>query len=207
MRKSVIALVVLVTAIMISSLRMRCSSTSMQLCRRARSTVGISMQQQQHQLHNRVYAALLSSNRSVPLMLTPTLPLLASRQLSTTAAAAGSGEGSESSSSSPKPATPTVLQAARQLITTAARTLLALLLLIAAAPYVLSSKWGTNAACRIASRALPGDVHVQRVRLGWSQPLALEGLVMHEGAAGSSRQLLSVERMSTAGAAVEHSLP
>jgi hypothetical protein len=47
---------------------------------------------------------------------------------------------------------------------------------------------------------LPGDVQVQRLGLGWSQPLSLEGLLLHEGAAGSSRQLLTVERMSTAGA-------
>jgi hypothetical protein len=193
--------VVLVLAIMISSLRMRCSSTSMQLCRRARSTVGISMQQQQQQLHHRLYAALRSPVRPPPATLNPSLPVVYSRQLSTTAAAAaGHSEGGDSGSSSSKPRTTSVLQAARQLITAAARTVLALLLLIAAAPYILSSRWGTSAACSIASRALPGDIHVQRVKLGWSQPLTLEGLVVHEGAAGSSRQLLSMERMSTAGA-------
>lgn len=201
MQKAVIALVVIVIAIMISSLRMKCSSTSMQLCRQARSTVGIKLQQQQQKLHHQLPAALLKSARPVSASLNPRLPLLFSRPLTTTtAAAAGHSEAGDSGSSSSKPRRTSLLQATKQLITKAARTLLAVLLLVAAAPYILSSRWGTSAACRIASRALPGDIHVQRVQLGWAQPLAVEGLVMHEGAAGSSRQLLSLERMSTAGA-------
>jgi hypothetical protein len=200
MHKAVIAVVVLLIAVMISTLRMRCSSTSMQLCRRARSAVGTSMQQHQ-QLHHSIPAALrIPHTRTLnlpPALTNSTLPWLLSKRLrTTTTAAAGSSEGSSNSS---KHSPTSVLQAARQLISTAAHTLIAALLLVAVAPYIISSRWGTSAACSVASRMLPGDVRVQRLRLGWSQPLSLEGLSLHEGAAGSSRQLLTVERMSTAG--------
>jgi hypothetical protein len=42
-------------------------------------------------------------------------------------------------------------------------------------------------------------VRIQRVSLGWTQPLAVEGLSLFEGAAGSSRQLLGLQRLSSAG--------
>lgn len=202
MRKAVISAAVLLIAVMISALRLRCSITSMQLCGKARHTVGTPMQPQQ-QLHLSNPAGLRIPHRPIPAQFngrsSSKMSLLLSGPIRTTSAAAGSSEGSSSSSNKPKGSLLSVLQTAKRFVTTTARTLIAALLLVAAAPYVLSSTWGTSAACSIASRVLPGDVHVQRIHLGWSQPLALEGLTLHEGAAGSSRQLLSVERMSTAG--------
>lgn len=75
-----------------------------------------------------------------------------------------------------------------------------LVLLVAAAPYLISSRLGTAVAAAGASRVLPGDVQIQRISLGWTQPLAVEGLSVFEGAAGSSRQLLGLQRLSSAGA-------
>jgi hypothetical protein len=74
-----------------------------------------------------------------------------------------------------------------------------LLLLIAAAPYLISSRLGTAAAAAAASRVLPGDVRIQRISLGWTQPVALYGLTVFEGEAGSSRQLIALQRFSSAG--------
>jgi hypothetical protein len=75
-----------------------------------------------------------------------------------------------------------------------------LVLLVAAMPYLISSRLGTAVVAAGASRVLPGDVQIQRVSLGWTQPLAVEGLSVFEGAAGSSRQLLGLQRLSSAGA-------
>jgi hypothetical protein len=46
---------------------------------------------------------------------------------------------------------------------------------------------------------LPGDVQIQRISLGWTQPVALYGLTVFEGEAGSSRQLIGLQRFSSAG--------
>ena len=73
-------------------------------------------------------------------------------------------------------------------------------LLVAALPYLLSSRLGTSVAAAAASRMLPGDVKIQRISLGWTQPLAVHGLSIFEAAAGSSRQLVGLQRFSSAGA-------
>lgn len=85
-------------------------------------------------------------------------------------------------------------------LTLLARMAATLVLLVAAAPYLLSSRLGTSIAAAGASRMLPGDVQIQRISLGWTQPLAVHGLSVFEGAAGSSRQLLGLQRLSSAGA-------
>jgi hypothetical protein len=72
-------------------------------------------------------------------------------------------------------------------------------LLAAVAPALISTRLGTAAAAAAASRVLPGDVRIERVQLGWARPLLLEGLELHEGAAGASRRLLSLRRATTAG--------
>lgn len=73
-------------------------------------------------------------------------------------------------------------------------------LLVAAFPYLLSSRLGTSLAAAAASRVLPGDVQIQRLSLGWAQPLAVHGLAIYEGPAGASRQLVGLQRFSSAGA-------
>lgn len=73
------------------------------------------------------------------------------------------------------------------------------LLLVAAMPYLLSTRLGTAATAAAASRMLPGDVRIQRMTLGWTQPVAVHGLAVFEGAAGSSRQLIGLQRFSSAG--------
>jgi len=75
----------------------------------------------------------------------------------------------------------------------------ACVLLLAAAPYLLSSRLGTAVAAAAASRTLPGDVSIQRISLGWTQPVAVHGLSVYEGEAGKSRQLISLQRFSSAG--------
>lgn len=89
-------------------------------------------------------------------------------------------------------------------LTLLARMAGTLVLLVAVAPYLLSSRLGTAIAASGASRMLPGDVQIQRISLGWTQPLAVHGLSVFEGAAGSSRQLLGLQRLSTAGAPGMH---
>lgn len=75
----------------------------------------------------------------------------------------------------------------------------ACILLLAAAPYLLSSRLGTAVAAAAASRTLPGDVSIQSISLGWTQPVAVHGLSVYEGEAGKSRQLISLQRFSSAG--------
>lgn len=81
----------------------------------------------------------------------------------------------------------------------ALRAAAAIMLLVAISPYLLSSRIGTRAVAAAASRVLPGDVRIQRLKLGWAEPLAVEGLAVYEAAAGSSRQLVGLERFSSAG--------
>lgn len=89
-------------------------------------------------------------------------------------------------------------------LTMLARMAGTLVLLVAVSPYLLSSRLGTAIAAAGASRVLPGDVQIQRISLGWTQPLAVHGLSVFEGAAGSSRQLLGLQRLSSAGAPGMH---
>lgn len=84
-------------------------------------------------------------------------------------------------------------------ITLLFRLLASFTLLICITPYLISSKWGTEAASSLASRALRGDVKIHRIQLGWWEPIVLEGLQMHEGTAGNSRQLVNIPKLTSAG--------
>lgn len=162
----------------------------------------------------------LNCQPAVPAMLTPAAPSLmlmrlraytsarpthkpvsslVSRQLRTTPLAS-------SSSSSPDPVHAphkSAFDSAKRLlrvIRAAMQALVAAALLVAVSPYLLSTKWGTSTASSVASRVFQGDVKVERISLGWAQPIAVEGVTVHEGTAGSSRRLFSLERLSSAGA-------
>lgn len=115
----------------------------------------------------------------------------------------GSGDaGSEQPQQQPKQAQaqrPGPLQVFVSRVKLLLRILGTIVLLVAAAPYLISSRFGTAVAAAGASRVLPGDVLIQRISLGWTQPLAVHGLSVYEGAAGSSRQLLGLQRISSAG--------
>ncbi|KAF8057655.1 hypothetical protein HT031_006004 [Scenedesmus sp. PABB004] len=112
------------------------------------------------------------------------------------------GEGEGDSSPPPPPGAGASAGAwLRRLLAAALRGLAGLALLVGIAPYVLSSAWGTAAVAGAAGRVLPGRVALRKVQLGWGQPIVIEGLAVHEGRAPDSRQLLGLERLSSAGAA------
>ncbi|KAI8474317.1 MAG: hypothetical protein J3K34DRAFT_138376 [Monoraphidium minutum] len=71
-------------------------------------------------------------------------------------------------------------------------------LLAVAVPPLLSTPAGTRFLCAAASRALPGDVRVKRIRADWVSPLSVEGLELLEGRGDGSRPLLVVGRITTA---------
>ena len=88
-------------------------------------------------------------------------------------------------------------------VITLIRGLVTVFLLLASFPFLLSTAWGTQLASRAASRITTGHVDIDRIQLSWTKPVVVEGLRMHEGSS-SSRQLVAVGKISSAGNTKEH---
>lgn len=87
----------------------------------------------------------------------------------------------------------------KMLFTIAAGTLVLVGFVLALLPSYLSTSSGTRAACKAVSNVLPGHVEIARISTGWLQPTAVEGLIIYEREPGSSRRLVEVEKITTAG--------
>eukprot|EP00775_Hariotina_reticulata_P001608 gene1608-1948_t len=65
-------------------------------------------------------------------------------------------------------------------------------------PYIISTKWGTAATAKVASKLLPGQVILQQLCLGWTQPVVVQGISVYEQQDTSSRKLITLEKLTSA---------